>query len=49
MTYAYAHTNTQLYKFDPAAATLSMQLVGTFDCIGSGELVVEQRRRPHEL
>jgi hypothetical protein len=32
--YAYAHTNTQLYQFDPNAATLAMTLVGTFDCIG---------------
>jgi hypothetical protein len=35
-TYAYAHTNTQLYQFDPNAATISMTLVGTFDCIGTG-------------
>lgn len=36
MTYAYAHTNTELYQFDPAQATISMTLVGTFDCIGTG-------------
>jgi hypothetical protein len=36
MTYAYAHTNTQLYQFDPSAPSLSMTLVGTFDCIGGG-------------
>jgi hypothetical protein len=35
VTYAYAHTNTALYKFDPSQATLSMQLVGNFDCIGT--------------
>jgi hypothetical protein len=33
--YAYAHTNTQLYQFDPNASTLTMTLVGTFDCIGT--------------
>jgi hypothetical protein len=36
VTYAYAHTNTTLYKFDPTQATLAMTLVGDFDCIGSG-------------
>jgi hypothetical protein len=36
VTYAYAHTNTTLYKFDPTQATLSMTQVGDFDCIGSG-------------
>jgi hypothetical protein len=35
VTYAYAHTNTQLYKFDPSQTTLAMQLVGTFDCINA--------------
>jgi hypothetical protein len=35
VTYAYAHTNTQLYKFDPTMSPINMQLVGTFDCIGS--------------
>jgi hypothetical protein len=31
---AYAHTNKQLFTFDPGAPNLGIAQIGTFDCIG---------------
>ena len=32
----YAHTDTTLYQGDPNVSPLTLQLIGDFDCIGSG-------------
>jgi hypothetical protein len=35
-TVLYAHDDTTLYQLDPANLTAPLQLIGAFDCIGSG-------------